>query len=277
MPEIDALAGSQLGAYRLLRCLGHGTHTAVYTSTDGEGAPWAVKAIDAAIEPPDSLLTRLRMDASRMAELGDETIVPVGAPDVEGELVYAASPMIPGPPLAELMAGGPMDTEVAWGVLSSLAGALDRARECGLACLVLKPSNVVIDSARRARLVEFGLGARLVGPMALASPGYRLRYPQYLAPEQIEGRPADSRSDVYALGVLVFELLTARPLFAAPSVAEVLRDAKLAPPPSAHALNPALPAEIDAVFGRALAKDPDARPPTAWTLLDDLIGLDGAE
>jgi serine/threonine protein kinase len=109
--------------------------------------------------------------------------------------------------------------------------------------------------------------------MALASPGYRLGFPQYLAPEQVEGRPADARTDVYALGVLIFELLTATPLFAAPTVAEVMRDVKLAPPPSAHGLNGALPAAVDGVLRRALAKDPAARPASAWALLDELIGL----
>ncbi|MGH7883882.1 MAG: hypothetical protein ACREN8_13440, partial [Candidatus Dormibacteraceae bacterium] len=113
----------------------------------------------------------------------------------------------------------------------------------------------------------------LVGPMALSSPGYRLGFPQYLAPEQVNGQLGDERTDVYAVATLVFELLTETPLFDGSNPGEVLRAVKLTPPPSAHSRNAALPPAVDRVLSQALAKDPLSRPRSVSELLDQLMNL----
>ena len=269
MAGIHELGGVTLGGYTLEKCLGHGTHTAVYSAAGG----WALKLVDDVVGPGEELHERLRRQADELGELGDPTILSIRGAGRDGRYTFAATPFVDGSTLADSMAGGLLDTERAWAVLSSIAEALDGARRRGLSYQVLKPSNVLFDGSGLPRLAEFGLTGRLVGQTALGAPAYRLRFPQYLAPEQLEGAVPDGQADVYAVGVLVFELLTGTPLFGEGNPAEVLRASATGPPPSAHARNEALPAAVDDVLLRALAKDPAARQRSIWELLNQLVSL----
>jgi hypothetical protein len=136
---------------------------------------------------------------------------------------------------------------------------------------VLKPANVLIDRVGRAYLAEFGVTGQHTGQLALATPDFQLAAPQYLAPEQVEGREPDHRADIYALGVLAFELATGTPLHGTASPADVLRATLQHPGPSASARNPRLPGEVDAVFARALAKEPERRQSWVWELVEQLV------
>jgi hypothetical protein len=109
------------------------------------------------------------------------------------------------------------------------------------------------------------------GRLALATPDFQLAAPQYLAPEQVEGREPDHRADIYALAVLAFELATGTPLHGTACPADVLRATLQHPGPSASARNPRLPGEVDAVFARALAKEPERRQSWVWELVEQLV------
>ena len=277
MVEVQELGGSSVGGYQLVMCLGHGTHTAVYRATGSLGSQWALKVIDRQLEPEAALVERLRREASLCSRVDHPAILPMYDVGRDEHVTFATAPFLDAPTLEELMAKRRIDADLLWNVVSQLADALERAHDLGLVCRVLKPNNILVDTSGRAYLAEFGIGSRRTGPMALASPGYNLCAPQYLAPEQIEGKEPTRRADVYAIGVLVFEILTETQLFNGRTVGEILGATLNGQVPSATARNRRLPPGVDQVLARALAKDPADRPQSVWELLEQLIEVPDME
>ncbi|HYW23416.1 MAG TPA: serine/threonine-protein kinase [Terriglobales bacterium] len=275
--DIQELGGSSVGGYQLIRCLGHGTHTAVYRATGSLGSQWALKVIDRQLEPEAALVERLRREASLCSRVDHPAILPMYDVGRDEHVTFATAPFLDAPMLADLMADGRVDPDLLWNVVSQIADALQRAHELGLVCRVIKPSNILVDSAGRAYLAEFGIASRRTGPLALTSPGYNLGTPQYLAPEQVEGKEPTRRADVYAIGVLIFEILTETALFNGRSVAETLTATLNGQVPSANARNRRLPPGVDAALTRALAKDPADRHDSVWQLLEELVGVPDVE
>jgi eukaryotic-like serine/threonine-protein kinase len=273
MVDIQELGGSSVGGYQLIQCLGHGTHTAVYRATGSLGSQWALKVIDRQLEPESTLVERLRREASLCSRVDHPAILPMYDVGRDEHVTFATAPFLEAPTLDDLMNEGRIDPDLLWSVVSQIADALERAHDLGLVCRVLKPNNILIDSSGRAYLAEFGIASRRTGPMALTSPGYTLRSAQYLAPEQVEGKEPSRRADVYAVGVLIFEILTETPLFSGRSVGELLSATLNGQVPSAHARNRRLPGGVDRVLVRALAKDPAERHQSVWELLEELIDV----
>lgn len=271
MVDIQELGGSTVGGYQLITCLGHGTHTAVYRATGSLGSQWALKVIDRQLEPEAALVERLRREASLCSRVDHPAILPMYDVGRDDHVTFATAPFLEAPTLDVLMAEHRIDADLLWSVVSQIADALERAHDLGLVCRVLKPNNILIDSSGRAYLAEFGIGSRRTGPMALTSPNYNLGSPQYLAPEQVEGKEPSRRADVYAIGVLVFEILTETQLFSGRSVGEVLTATLNGTVPSATARNRRLPRGVDRVLTRALSKDPAERQQSVWELLEQLI------
>jgi serine/threonine-protein kinase len=275
--EIQELGGSSVGGYQLIRCLGHGTHTAVYRATGSLGSQWALKVIDRQLEPDATLMERLRREAGLCSRVDHPAILPMYDVGRDEHVTFATAPFLEAPTLSDLMADRRVDPDLLWNVVSQIADALERAHELGLVCRVLKPNNILVDSSGRAYLAEFGIASRLTGPMALTSPGYSLRSPQYLAPEQVEGKEPNRRADVYAIGVLVFEILTETTLFSGRGAGEILAATLNGQVPSANARNRRLPPGVDRALQRALAKDPADRHQSVWELIEELIGAPDPE
>lgn len=271
--DIEGLTGSRLGGYQLLRCLGHGTHTAVYHAAGSRGSDIALKVIHRRLDPEPGLAERLRRTAAQLSRSDARGILQIQEVGRDEEVTLATMPLLEAKSLEQLMSIGSLDTELAWSLLTQVADALERVHQLGLAYRVLKPCNVLVDAAGHAHLAEFAITSRHTGPVALSTPDYRLGWPQYLAPEQVAGQEPDWRTDVYSVGVLVFELLTGTPLFSGESVAAALAATARTPPPSARARKPSLPATVDWVLRRALSKDPARRQRSVWELLDELIDL----
>lgn len=271
MVDIQELGGSSVGGYQLITCLGHGTHTAVYRATGSLGSQWALKVIDRQLEPEAALVERLRREASLCSRVDHPAILPMYDVGRDDNVTFATAPFLEAPTLNVLMAEHRIDADLLWNVVSQIADALERAHDLGLVCRVLKPNNILVDSSGRAYLAEFGIGSRRTGPMALTSPGYNLRSPQYLAPEQVEGKEPSRRADVYAIGVLIFEILTETQLFSGRSVGEILTATLNGRVPSATTRNHRLPPGVDRVLARALSKDPAERQQSVWEMLEELI------
>lgn len=271
MSGVQDLSGTVLKGYHLGDCLGWTSHTAVYRAARG-GALWAVKVIDSELEPDGSLAARLRRDAGLLSDAGQPNILPVKDAGRSGKLTFAVTPLIHAQTLQEMMSRGGLGTDQAWEVMARLADALDSVRAYGLAFRTLKPAHVLVAESN-VYLAEFGVTSTRVGQLALASPAYDLAAPQYLSPEQIEGREPDWRSDIYALAVLVFEMLTSTSLRAPGLPRDTLRVTLGGRVPSACERDPRLPRDVDRVLGRAMDADPVKRHGSAWELLDDLVGL----
>jgi serine/threonine protein kinase len=263
------LGGTSVGHYLLRDCLGHSSYTAVYRATTPSGEGCALKLVDMRLQGDENLAQRLRRDAALLDHVHHPNIVPILNLTTADEMTAAAMPYVNGPNLRDLMAGGRVDPELAWNILSQVADALQSAHQWGLICRVLKPSNIVV-SYGSAHLAEFGITPRYEGQVGLATPDCELPTAQYLAPEQILGEEPDHRADVYALAVLAFELATAASLSDGAASSAILQRTLSTPPPSAHALNPDISPDVDRVFRRALARDPEGRHASIGALIDEL-------
>jgi serine/threonine-protein kinase len=269
--NVQELSGTILKGYDLGGCLGSSSHTAVYRARRS-GAQWAVKVFDGRLEPDASLADRLRREAGAMEGVRLRYVLPIEDAGRSGRLTFAASQLVRAQSLREVMSRGRMDDERAWSILTRLATALDGLHGRGLVHRALRPEHVLVDDGG-IHLAEVGAASNRVGPLMLRSPSYQAVAPQYLAPEQVEGLEPDWRADVYALGVLVFEMLTGTPLHDATTPADVLSATLAGRPPSAHDRQPDLPRALDRVLGRAMAHSPDDRHRSAGDLLQDLVNL----
>ena len=173
---------------------------------------------------------------------------------------------VEGMSLAALMRRGTLPLPAALGIARQIAAGLAGAHAEGIVHRDLKPGNVLLDGRGVAKIADFGL-ARLQGA---AAEGHLAGTPLYMSPEQAEGRTADARSDVYAAGVVFFELFCGVPPFDAETVAELLGKHMRQPPPRPRSLRVDLPDEIEVAILRALEKDPSRRFPSARELADAL-------
>jgi serine/threonine-protein kinase len=270
MERFHGLGGTSVGAYTLWDCLGHGSCTAVYRAFAGD-AECAVKLVDVRLNESGELAARLGRERAVLATIGHDGILPIQEAIRGHAMTAVAMPLKRAASLRDLLRQGPLDTELAWTILNQIAESLDLVHQRGLVYRVLKPANILVDHDGRAYLAEFGVTGQRTGQLALATPEFQLAAPQYLAPEQIEGRELDHRADIYAFAVLAFELATGTPLHGTASPADVLRATLEHPSPSARGRNPRLPEEADAVFARALARDPEQRHPRVWDLMEQLV------
>jgi serine/threonine-protein kinase len=155
----------------------------------------------------------------------------------------------------------PLAKAAAW--IGQLAGALDAAHEAGVLHRDVKPANVLLGKGERLFLADFGIAKMLESAKGLTATGMVVGTPLYMAPEQAQGKPASPATDRYALAVISFELLAGRPPFEGESPLSLMHQHVTSPAPVLSARVSGLPAGLDAVFSRALAKDPAERHPTS--------------
>ena len=219
-------------------------------------------------------LARFGREARAAAVLSHPNVVAVYDIVTEDGTPYIVMELVPGEPLsAELARHRPFDLDRALATGRAIAGALAYAHSMGIVHRDVKPANVMVAGAGGVKVLDFGIARSL----AAATPtDTRVPFgtPEYLAPEQIRGEAVDGRSDVYALGCVLYEMLAGRPPFTGDPVAVVYRHLEEEPaPPSA--LNPSVPTTVDAVVMRCLAKDPSQRYRSAGELEAELGRLAG--
>lgn len=259
------LTGTTLGHFRLVSRLGAGRSAAVYRAFAGHTGERqvAMKVLDRTLLAGPSFRERFENDVALVSALSHPHLLAIHAHGMDRGITYVAMALAGGGSLRELMQLGPMGPERAWPIVSAVAEALHRAHEAGLVHRDVKPSNILLDAAGRPLLADFGL--------ARTHLGFAVGSPEYMSPEQAMGGQADRRSDVYALAVVVFEMLTGRHLRPrGGSVAEQLRAAAETVMPRPSQLVAGLPVYLDAVLGRALVADPGERYQTAVDLLHEL-------
>lgn len=255
------LTAQRVGRFRLVQQLGHGSTGAVFLATHvgAAGREVALKILDPAVTAGTGFRERLEHDVRAVSALSHPHILPVYEYGTAGELTYIAMPLVRGGSLRGRLQGARLSSKATWRVLRLVGEALNAAHQAGVVHADVKPGNVLFDVYGRVLLADFGLARTHLG-FALGTPGY-------MAPEVATGAPADSRADVYALAVMIFEMLTGSRPYAGGSPAELLRATVEAPIPAARERCPDVPVGLDGALYRALAKNPAHRYRTVVELL----------
>ena len=256
-------APERIGPYRIERRVGQGAMGAIYLAHDPlTGRRVALKTLT--LDPGDDgsadLRTRFAREADAAGRLRHPGIVAVlGHGEVPG-LAWLAMELLPGHDLGRhVTVAGRLPIEQVVDIGAQLAHALGYAHAQGVVHRDIKPANVVLDPASgRVKLADFGV-ARVADALRTRT-GVVLGTPAYMSPEQIAGLPVDGRSDLYALGVLLFELLCARLPHEAGTLGALLDAIARRPAPDLRSLRPDVPDALAAVVAQALAKRPDERP-----------------
>jgi YVTN family beta-propeller protein len=268
----ESLVGSELAGYVIETLIGRGGMGAVYRAEEaGLGRKVALKVIAPELAQDERFRERFLRESRIAASLDHPHIVPIFKAGDEDGALFLAMRYVEGTDLAKLLAEeGALDPRRTISLLEQVAEALDAAHEKGLVHRDVKPSNVLIAVAagkEHCYLADFGLTKRTGSPSGVSSAGDVVGTLEYMAPEQITGEATDSRTDVYSLGCVLYECLTATsPFPRATDVALLWAHVHEEPTPPSSA-RPELPRRVDAVLSRALAKDPGRRYRTAGELV----------
>jgi hypothetical protein len=278
LPTLEVQPGADFVGYRVDELIGRGGMGVVYRAYDLRlKRAVALKLVSPELARDERFRARFARETEAAMSLEHPNVVPVyDAGDVDGRL-YLAMRLVAGTDLRRLLAAeGPLEPSRAAGICRQVAGALDAAHAKGLVHRDVKPSNVLLDENEHVYLADFGLTRRLEEQGSAPVDGRSVGTPAYLAPEQIEGDPVDARTDVYALGCLLFECLTGTPPYVRGSRLAVTWAHLEEQPPRASELRPELPEAVDSVIAKAMAKEPDGRYRSAGALAEaagDALGL----
>jgi serine/threonine protein kinase len=257
--------------YELGDRLGTGGMGRVFRGSDRVlGRTVAVKILAPHLAEDASAVSRFQREARSAAGLNHPSIVSVYDSGSENGWHYLVMEHVDGRTLAQIVREeGPLLPHRAAEIAAELARALSEAHAAGIVHRDVKPGNVMVTPEGQAKVVDFGIAAA-VSSDRVAETAAVLGTVSYLAPEQVRGRRADPRSDLYALGVVLYEMLTGRPPFVADAPLAVAYKHLEEDPAPPSEVNPEVPPALEAVVLRALAKDPGDRYPSAEAVLADL-------
>jgi predicted Ser/Thr protein kinase len=255
------------GRYEVRDLLGRGGMGTVYGAYDRVlDEEVAIKVLRADVARAPGMAERFLSETRMARRVSHRNVCRIHEYGEEGGLRFISMERVDGKSLKELLAEGPLPAARAFDAVEQAARGLAAIHEVGIVHRDLKPANLTCDSSGRVRVMDFGI-AKTAGLPGDTTAGYLLGSPEYMSPEQARGRGASRSSDLYALGVVAFELFTGAPPFRAETpVATLLLHIEA--PPSLDA--PGLPPSVVPVLRRALAKDPRLRQGSADALADEL-------
>ena len=273
-----ALTGTAVGVYQVGEMLGAGQLAEVYVAQHpGLPQPVALKVFVPSVAAHTAYMEVMRETALRASLLKAPHILPIHGFAREGDIFCLATPLMHESLRSLLARTGPLPLARAVPLLRQIAQGVSAAHTAGIIHRDLKPENVLLDPRGQAFVSDFGVGRDLppqgAGPRSPDTLSSLIGTPAYMAPEQLRGQPTDQRADVYALGVIFYEILTGAPPYRGNSIYEVAATALTTPipPPSQHAdgVTPLL----ERAILRALARDPADRWPTVQRFM---VGLEAA-
>jgi serine/threonine-protein kinase PpkA len=271
---VKDLTGTRLSGYEIVERLGGGGMAVVYRAVQQPlGREVALKALSSELFQDEGFVKRFETEAKTLAKLDHPNILPIYDFEVIDGNAFLTMPLIRGGTLRDILNRGPLDPLTAWRYLREIGDGLQHAHDAGIVHRDLKPTNVLIHTDGRAMLADFGLARGAGQPTHLTTIGLAIGTPGYMAPEQVMGHDVDKRADVYAMGVLTFEMLTGRLPYIGSNRMEVAYATVNTPIPSAVKINPNLPDELDQLLQKVLAKDPAERPQTVRDLLAQMARL----
>lgn len=272
--------GARFAHYELRDIVGHGGMGVVFRARDerlDREVALKILASDLAADP--EFRGRFLAESKAAAAIEHPNVLPVYEAGSEGAVLYIASRLVQGPDLRELLRrDAPLEPGRTAALIRQIGGALDAAHHKGLVHRDVKPANVLVDRAlpgEHCYLTDFGVAKRLSGGPELTAPGKAVGTLRYAAPEQVEGGRIDARVDVYALGCILFECLTARPPYLETDGHPLIWAHANAAIPRITAIRRDLNGEVDQVVAIALAKHPRERFGSGRDLTDALFDAIG--
>ncbi|MFE0176836.1 protein kinase [Streptomyces sp. NPDC059002] len=274
-----SLAG---GRYQLRDLLGEGGMASVHLAYDSVlDRQVAIKTLHTELGREQSFRERFRREAQSVAKLTHTNIVSVfdtGEDDLDGTTMpYIVMEYVEGKPLGSVLDAsvaqyGAMPTDQALKITADVLAALEISHEMGLVHRDIKPGNVMMTKRNVVKVMDFGIArAMQSGVTSMTQTGMVVGTPQYLSPEQALGRGVDARSDLYSVGIMLFQLVTGRLPFEADSPLAIAYAHVQEEPVAPSSINRSLPPAVDAIVARALKKNPNERFPTAESMRDECL------
>ena len=268
-----SMTGRTLGEYLLADLLGRGGMAEVYLAWDGHADhAVAVKVLSSSLASDPAYLDRFRREASAVRSLSHPNIVQVYDIGQEGEVHYLVMEYVEGESLAQVLyREGRLSLPRAMEIARDVCAGLDAAHRAGIVHRDIKPGNILLGKDGAAKIADFGLVKELAdGTNPITGSGI-VGTSEYLSPEQIEGKRVDGRADLYALGIVLYQMLTGRlPFIGDTTVSTLYRHLNEAPTPPRE-LDPRIPIQIERVLLKLLGKQPDTRYATAGELHAELL------
>ena len=265
-------AENQIGRYKILGELGRGAMGVVYKAEDPSlDRVVALKTIRLGdeVEGRKEYERRFMLEAKAAGKLTHPNIVTIFDFGEEDDLAYLAMELLEGTDLRTRMRQGDIPPMEAVEIALQVADGLGFAHERGVVHRDIKPGNIMLLERGAAKIMDFGI-ARMRPADHKTSTGMVLGTPRYMSPEQIGGQPVDQRSDIFSLGIVLYEMLTRPQLFAGDDVTQIAHNVANSSTRRPRAAIPRMPPMLDFVVARALKKDPAVRYQDAYELAADL-------
>jgi serine/threonine protein kinase len=270
---MEDLTGKQFGPYRITAPLGEGGMAAVYKAFQpGVDRFVALKVLPQHYAKDPQFVERFEREAKVLAKLQHPHILPVhDFGEADGGYTYIVMPFVESGDLAELMTQRRLSLPEISRIIGQVGDALDYAHSQGIVHRDVKPSNILVDGRGNCLLTDFGL-AKIVSGYAnkLTGSGFVVGTPEYMAPEQGMSEATDGRCDIYALGVILYELVTGRVPFSAETPVAIILKHVSDPLPPPRQINPNIPEVVEQVILKAMAKSPADRYATPGDMIEAL-------
>jgi serine/threonine-protein kinase len=262
------------GRYRLVRLIDRGGMAEVWEGKDEIlDRPVAIKVLHPRLAGDDQFQERFRLEAVAAARLAHPNVVSTFDTGLDDGVAYIVMELVVGRTLRELLrAEGPLPVAKAVAIAAAVADALHYAHEAGIVHRDVKPANILIGNDGRVKVADFGI-AKAATDRDLTQAGTLLGTAKYLAPEQVAGQPQDRRSDVYGLGVVLYEMLLGRPPFTGDTDMAVAYQHAHADPARIRPLRPDVSRRLESVVLKAMAKSPEQRYATAADMRTALLSV----